>query len=174
MSRVRDAVSETGSSLATVFRNPGLRRINLAFAGSAIGDWAYATAIVVWAYGVGGVTAVGVWGTARLILMTLVTPFASTLVDRLPRKVVMVSTDLTRAVLVSSAALLIWVDAPAGHGLRGRHPGGARGHAVPAGRRRAHTSARRPPGGADGSQRGTEHDREPGVLRRARPSAESC
>ena len=77
MSRATDAVRETGTSLSTVFRNPNLRRLNMAFAGSAIGDWAYATAIVVWAYEIGGVTAVGIWGTVRLLLMTLVTPFAS-------------------------------------------------------------------------------------------------
>ena len=112
MGRVSESVRETGTSLSTVFKNPGLRRINLAFAGSAIGDWAYATAIVVWAYDVGGVTAVGVWGTVRLLLMATVTPFASTLVDRLPRKAVMVSSDLARSVLVLLAALLIWTDAP--------------------------------------------------------------
>jgi MFS family permease len=112
MSRVADAVRETGTSLSTVFANPGLRRLNLAFAGSAIGDWAYATAIVVWAYEVGGVTAVGIWGTVRLILMTLVTPFASTLVDRLPRKLIMVSTDLIRAAICLVVAGLIWADAP--------------------------------------------------------------
>ena len=112
MGRVSDPLRESGQSLATVFRNPGLRRLNLAFAGSAIGDWAYATAIVVWAYGVGGVTAVGIWGTVRLVLMTVVTPFASTLVDRFPRKTVMVSSDLTRAVLVLVGAALIWADAP--------------------------------------------------------------
>ncbi|MCZ3388108.1 MAG: MFS transporter [Actinomycetia bacterium] len=112
MGRVSDPVRETRQSLATVFRNPGLRRLNLAFAGSAIGDWAYATAIVVWAYGVGGATAVGIWGTVRLVLMTVVTPFASTLVDRFPRKTVMVSSDLTRAVVVLVGAALIWVDAP--------------------------------------------------------------
>lgn len=65
MSRVAEAVRQTGTSLSTVFRNPGPRRLNLAFAGSAIGDWAYATAIVVWAYEVGGVTAGGIWGTVR-------------------------------------------------------------------------------------------------------------
>ncbi len=112
MGRVSDPLRETAQSLATVFRNPGLRRLNLAFAGSAIGDWAYATAIVVWAYGVGGVTAVGIWGTVRLVLMTVVTPFASTLVDRFPRKTVMVTSDLTRAVLVLVGAVLIWLDTP--------------------------------------------------------------
>ena len=113
MGRVSDPLRETGQSLATVFRNPSLRRLNLAFAGSAIGDWAYATAILVWAYGVGGVTAVGIWGTVRLVLMTVATPFASTLVDRFPRKTVMVASDLTRAGLVLVGAVLIWLDAPA-------------------------------------------------------------
>ena len=112
MSRATDAVRETGTSLSTVFRNPNLRRLNLAFAGSAIGDWAYATAIIVWAYEIGGVTAVGIWGTVRLILMTLVTPFASTIVDRLPRKLIMVSTDLIRGLICLGVAGLIWAEAP--------------------------------------------------------------
>lgn len=112
MSRVGDALRETGASLSTVFRNPGLRRVNLAFAGSAIGDWAYATGIVVWAYSVGGVTAVGIWGTVRLILMAVVTPFASLIVDRFPRKLVMVTTDLVRAALVLTVAALIATHAP--------------------------------------------------------------
>jgi MFS family permease len=110
MSRVGAALGETRTSLGTVFRNPGLRNINLAFAGSAIGDWAYATAIVVWAYGQGGLTLVGIWGTVRLLLMAIVTPFASTLVDRLPRKMVMISTDLLRGGLVLLVAFLIYVD----------------------------------------------------------------
>ncbi|MFN8159092.1 MAG: MFS transporter, partial [Candidatus Nanopelagicales bacterium] len=94
----------------TVFRNPGLRNINLAFAGSAIGDWAYATAIVVWAYSQGGLTLVGIWGTVRLLLMALVTPFASTLVDRWPRKMVMITSDLVRGALVFLVAALIFIE----------------------------------------------------------------
>ena len=50
----RAALRETGASLASVFRNPRLRRMQLALAGSLIGDWAYATAVAVFAYGVGG------------------------------------------------------------------------------------------------------------------------
>lgn len=110
MSRVGAALGETRTSLATVFRNPGLRNINLAFAGSAIGDWAYATAIVVWAYSQGGLTLVGIWGTVRLLLMALVTPFAATLVDRWPRKMVMITSDLCRGALVFVVAFLIFVD----------------------------------------------------------------
>jgi MFS family permease len=113
MSRIGDSVAETGRSLATVFRNPGLRRVNLAFAGSAIGDWAYATAIAVWAYGIGGVAAVGIWGTLRLALMAVVGPFTATLADRYPRKLVMIGCDLTRGFIVLVNAVLIWKGAPA-------------------------------------------------------------
>ena len=112
MSVVGEALRETGSSLGMVFRNPALRNLNLAFAGSAIGDWAYATAMAVWVYSVGGLTAVGVWGTIRLIIMTLVTPFASVLVDRYSRKSIMVSTDLLRGAVVLVCAFLILADAP--------------------------------------------------------------
>jgi MFS family permease len=112
MSRVADAVRETGTSLSTVFRNPGLRKINLALAGSMIGDWAYGTAIMIWAYDIGGARAVGIWYTVRLVLMTIVTPFASTIVDRLPRRMVMISTDLIRSVLCLTVAGLIWADGP--------------------------------------------------------------
>jgi len=112
MSRATEAVRETGASLSTVFRNPSLRRLNLAFSGSAIGDWAYGTAMVIWAYDVGGARAVGIWYTVRLLLMTVVTPFASTIVDRMPRRLVMISTDLIRSAICLIAAALIWADAP--------------------------------------------------------------
>ena len=103
---------ETRRSLGAVFRNRSLRRINLALAGSMTGDWAYATAVTVWAYGVGGATAVGIWGAVRLALMAFGAPLGSTLADRLPRKHVMIATDLIRAVLVTGAALCLFWDAP--------------------------------------------------------------
>ncbi len=112
MSAAGDAVRETGASLRTVFRNRNLRRINLALAGSMIGDWAYATAVTVWAYGVGGATAVGVWGVVRLMAMALAAPFASMLADRYSRKWVMVAADLCRAALVSAAAGVVFWDGP--------------------------------------------------------------
>jgi hypothetical protein len=86
-------LGETGNSLSTVFGNPGLRRVSLAFGGSTIGDWAYATAVTVWAYGVGGATAVGVWAVVRCVLLALLTPLAAVLADRIPRTALMVNTD---------------------------------------------------------------------------------
>ena len=113
LTAARSALTETRGSIATVFRNPGLRRIELALTGSMIGDWAYATAVTVWAYGVGGVTAVGVWTGVRLALMAVTAPFAATWSDRSPRKKVMIFSDLIRAVLVMAATLCLVLDTPA-------------------------------------------------------------
>jgi MFS family permease len=109
---VGGAIAETRSSLATVFRNQALRRINLALAGSMIGDWAYATAVMVWAYGAGGATAVGVFGTVKLAVAAIGAPFTSALADRMPRRTLMVGCDLIRAVVVAGAAALVEWDGP--------------------------------------------------------------
>jgi len=107
-----DAIRETGSSIRLVFRNPNLRRVNLALIGSLIGDGAYATAVTVFAYTYGGATAVAAYVVARLGLSAVVLPFSSVLIDRLPRKRFMIGTDLIRAVLVGLAAVIIWVSGP--------------------------------------------------------------
>ena len=96
------AIRGTGTSIAAVFAHPALRRLQLALAGSMIGDWAYATATTVWAYGVGGAKAVGLWMSIRLVLMAFVSPFAASLADKWPRKLVMVGADLSRCVRSSS------------------------------------------------------------------------
>jgi MFS family permease len=109
----RAAVRETRASLTSVFRNPNLRRVQLALAGSMIGDWAYATAVAVWAYGVGGAKAVGIWSAIRLALIAFTAPVGATLADRMPRKSVMVAADLARAVLVAAAAVCLVAGTPA-------------------------------------------------------------
>lgn len=106
-------LAESRSALAEVFRNPGLRRINLALAGSIVGDWAYAVAVSVWAYRQGGATAVGVFGVARYVSMAIASPFASMLADRHDRRRVMVISDAIRFLLVAFAGVVIAADGPA-------------------------------------------------------------
>ncbi|MGH3497316.1 MAG: MFS transporter [Nocardioidaceae bacterium] len=109
----RGAIRETGQSLASVFGNSALRRIQLALAGSMIGDWAYATGVAVWAYGVGGATAVGIWSAVRLTMMAVTAPIAAGFADKHPRKAVMIGTDLVRAVLVAANAVLLYAHSAA-------------------------------------------------------------
>lgn len=99
--------------LLVVARNRNLRRVQLAFVGSSIGDGAYATAIGLWAWHVGGATAVGLWFGVRLALMAVTAPFTAALSDRFPRRTIMLSLDLLRAVLVSVTAVLVATGAPA-------------------------------------------------------------
>lgn len=112
MNGLRKSIGEAAHSLAEVFRNPGLRRLELAFTGSIVGDWAYAVAVAVYAYDHGGATAVGVLGVIRYISLAIVTPFASALGDRYPRRFVMVASDVCRGTLVFIGAALIASGSP--------------------------------------------------------------
>jgi predicted MFS family arabinose efflux permease len=110
---VRGALRDTWTSLRSVFSNPALRRIEAALATSMVGDWAYATAVIVWAYGVGGARLVGIWMAVRYVLMAIVSPIGASLADRLPRKAVLIGSDLIRALLATVAGIALFVDAPA-------------------------------------------------------------
>jgi MFS family permease len=93
-----------------VFSNRDLRRLQLAWAGSNIGGWAYTVAIAVYAYQQDGAYAVGLIGLARWIAAGAASPFTGALGDRFPRVRVMVTADLLRAVLLGSMALVVVAD----------------------------------------------------------------
>ncbi len=99
--------------LMRVLRNPQVRKVQLAFVGSTLGDWAFATAIVVWAYQEGGAAAVGAYQAVRFVSMTVAGPVGGVIADRVSRKTFMIVSDASRAVLVSAAAITLAVDGPA-------------------------------------------------------------
>jgi MFS family permease len=96
-----------------VFRNPGLRRLNIAFAGSNIGNWAFSVVISIYAFQHGGATVLGVVGVVRYVSMAVLGPLVSSLGDRFARKWVMVSSDVLRAVIVGVATLIVATNGPA-------------------------------------------------------------
>jgi MFS family permease len=110
--RLLAQMAESGKAFRDVFANPALRRIELAWAASILGTWAYGIAVVVYAYEQGGATAVGVVGLARWLAAAAVSPFASLLGDRYDRRLVMVASDLSRVVLIGAAAAAAYGDAP--------------------------------------------------------------
>ncbi len=113
MSKLGESLRESGASLQRVFRNPGLRRINIAFAGSNMGNWAFSVAMSIYAYQHGGPTVLGVVGVIRYVSMAVFGPLTSTLGDKFARKGVMVSSDLLRAVLVGGATVIVATHGPA-------------------------------------------------------------
>jgi MFS family permease len=109
--RLLGQLAESGAAFRDVFRNQGLRRIELAWAASIVGTWAYGIAVIVYAYEQGGATAVGVVGLARWFSAALASPFAAVLGDRYDRRWVMAASDIARAVLIAGAALAVFADA---------------------------------------------------------------
>ncbi len=113
MSGLGARIGESFGSLARVFRNPGLRRLELAFLGSTMGHWTYVVGLSVYAYEQGGTTAVGIISVLRLLPAAIASPFLATLADRYRRERVMMGTDLIRAGLMALAAAVIATDGPA-------------------------------------------------------------
>jgi MFS family permease len=105
---VKAAIDALRGSLA----NPGIRRLQLAFAGSSTGQWACSTAVTVFSFQAGGAAAVSLQLLLRMVPSALAAPLLSTLVDRHSRVRVMVVADLVRVVIVVAMALLVIWDAP--------------------------------------------------------------
>ncbi|HEY0387854.1 MAG TPA: MFS transporter [Gaiellales bacterium] len=90
------------------FANRALRRLELALAGSVVGDWAFSIALAVYAYRANGAAAVGLLALARWTAAAVAAPFMSVLADRYRRRVVMMSSDAARCALIAGAAVTIW------------------------------------------------------------------
>jgi MFS family permease len=89
-----------------VYRNPSIRRLELAAAGSTMGQYAFITGLAVYAFLEGGATAVGAMAIIRSIPAAIAAPFVSVLADRYPRRRVMIASDLIRAVLTAGAVFV--------------------------------------------------------------------
>jgi MFS family permease len=98
--------------MGEVYRNPALRRLQLAWVGSIIGSWAYAIALVVYAYRHGGASAVGLIGLIRWLPAAVASPFAAILGDRYPRVPVMLASDLLRAAGLAGMAVCVLTHSP--------------------------------------------------------------
>jgi MFS family permease len=105
--------SERARPLAETFRNPGLRRLQLAWLGSILGSGAYLVALAVYAYAHGGAGAVALVGVLQMIPAAVVAPFSSALADRFPRRLVLVGADTARAAWMSLIAASIALGGPA-------------------------------------------------------------
>lgn len=105
-------LSESLAAFRDVYRNPSLRRLQLAFAGSVAGQYAFAIAIAVYAYRHGGAASVGLMALVRTIPSAVLAPFVSALGDRFRQERVMLVADALRALLVGAIALVIFADGP--------------------------------------------------------------
>lgn len=103
---------ESWRAFGSVFVNADLRRIELAWAGSNIGTWAYGVALAVFAYQADGAYAVGLVGLIRFLVAGAVAPLTGVLGDRYRRAGVMAFSDLSRAAAITGMALAAMSDGP--------------------------------------------------------------
>jgi MFS family permease len=113
MQALRRQLVDSVHAFASIYRNPSLRRLQLAWIGSSVGTWGYVVALMVYAYRQGGPAAVGLVGLIRWFPAAVAAPFGGMLGDRFPRLRVMVVSDLLRAAALALAAAAIVLDAPA-------------------------------------------------------------
>jgi MFS family permease len=111
---LRDRAAESLTAFRDVFRNPGLRRIELAYIGSEFARWEASVALAVLAYRSGGVTAVSLLLVVRMLPSALAAPFTSILGDRRNRVAVMLGADVLRVAGMGLLAVVAFTDAPIG------------------------------------------------------------
>jgi MFS family permease len=112
MTAFRSRVGESARAFRGAFSNANIRRLVLADAGSTIGAWTYSVAVAVFAFEKGGANEVALVWIIRTIPAGLASPFFGLVADRYSRKLVMLTSDLGRAVLTLVVATMMWEGAP--------------------------------------------------------------
>jgi MFS family permease len=102
--RARQVLAALGSAL----RNPSIRRAELAWGAAIAAEWAHFVAFGVYAYDVGGPTAVGLAGLVRLLPAAFVAPFAASLGDRFPRERFLLVLMLVASVALGASAIAFY------------------------------------------------------------------
>jgi MFS family permease len=108
---LRQSLSESVGAFRAVLGNRNLRLVESAGLAAETGKWLYIVALLVYAYDVGGASAVGIVSLIRIVPSAVVAPFAAVLTDRFPRQRVMLLTVVTRMIAFGGAAAAVALDA---------------------------------------------------------------
>jgi MFS family permease len=119
--RLLAVAGESFVAFRDVFANARLRRLTLALTGSELGAWSASIVFAVVAFRAGGAGAVGVLALIRFLPAAFAAPLVSVVGDRHNRVLVMLSSDLLRALALGGAAVAAFADAPVGviYGIAG-------------------------------------------------------
>jgi MFS family permease len=96
--------------LVSAVRNRDVRRAELAWGAAIAAEWAHFVAFGVFAYEVGGATAVGIAGLVRLLPAAIFAPFAASFGDRFPRERFLLAMTLVGAAALGGSAAAFFAD----------------------------------------------------------------
>ena len=99
-------------ALRGALAEPGIRRIEVAWAGGIVADWAYLIALLVVAYRAGGALGVGILGVVRMVPAMVLGPLAGTPIRRLRGERALLAVHATRGGAALVTALVLAVDGP--------------------------------------------------------------
>jgi MFS family permease len=111
---VRERLAESRRAFAAVFTNPGLRRVELSWAGTVCAYWIFIVTLSLYAYERGGADAVGLVWLLRTLPSVVAAPAGAVLGDRYPRERVLLGINLARSATIGAAAAAAFTGAPAG------------------------------------------------------------
>ncbi|MEO8251809.1 MAG: MFS transporter [Chloroflexota bacterium] len=112
LQQLRARLAASAAAFGAVARNPGLRRVELAFLGFNLAEWAIWVAILVFAYQQGGATEVGLVAVLQLAPAAVVAPLAASFGDRYPRERVLLIAYLLQAATGAAIAAAVFLHAP--------------------------------------------------------------
>ena len=101
-------------SVAEGLGTPGLRRLQAAWAASALGSWVFFVALAVYAYYEGGAAAVGAAALVRMVPAGLAAPLTGLIAQRHPQRDVLLGGLVLRAAAAAAMAAAVVVDVPLG------------------------------------------------------------
>jgi len=110
--RIGSRLAASAGAFGAVLRNPALRRIEIAFLGFNLTEWAIWVAILVFAYGNGGAGEVALVAVLQLAPAAVVAPLAASFGDRYPRERVLLTAYLLQAAVAAAIAASLLANAP--------------------------------------------------------------
>ncbi len=100
-------------ALRPVFTNPDLRCVQFGWGAHQFVVWSYSIGLAVYAFEIGGTTAVGLVGLIRLLPAAVAAPFAGLLGDRHSRRAVLMWTTIAMTATVALSAVAVYAGWPA-------------------------------------------------------------
>ena len=99
-------------TLAAVLRNPRIAVVELAYLGFSLAEWTVWIGVLVYAFGVGGATEVGLAVVVQLVPSAILAPLAAVIGDRYRRDRVLVAAYLMQGLAVLALAGAVGAGAP--------------------------------------------------------------